>query len=212
VIVDDTEGTPRYMAIAIHGVTVGPSPEWLKTRVESTGGRSISNVVDVTNYMLHGFGQPMHAFDIAKLGGSKVIVRRARPGEKLVTLDGVERTLDETMTVIADAEKAEAIAGVIGGKGSEVTDQTTDILLEVAAFNPARVRATRKKLGISTDASYRFERGVDRLAIPDLAKYAAEVITRVAGGVVQENVSDVNRPFTPAAPIKLRTARITRLL
>ncbi|MEO8577868.1 MAG: YtpR family tRNA-binding protein, partial [Gemmatimonadales bacterium] len=132
VSVEDSEGAPRYLAIAIHGVTVGPSPEWLAKRVEAVGSRSISNVVDVTNYMLHGFGQPMHAFDMSKLGGSKIIVRRAKNGEKIVTLDGVERKLDDSMTVIADAANAEAIAGVIGGKGSEVTETTTDILLDVA--------------------------------------------------------------------------------
>ena len=211
VSVEDADGAPRYLAIAIHGVTVGPSPEWLAARVEAIGARSISNVVDVTNYMLHGFGQPMHVFDIAKLAGNKIIVRRAKKGEKLVTLDGVERTLDESMTVIADAEKAEAIAGVIGGKGSEVTDATTDVLLEVAAFDPRRVRTTRRKLGISTDASYRFERGVDRTAIPDLAKYAAELITRVAGGTVQQPV-DVSTEMPPPKPVKLRAARVSHVL
>ena len=211
VSVDDSEGAPRYLTIAIHGVTVGPSPDWLAKRVEAVGARSISNVVDVTNYMLHGFGQPMHAFDMSKLGGNKIIVRRAKNGEKLVTLDGVERKLDDTMTVIADAEKPEAIAGVIGGKGSEVTETTTDILLEVAAFDPKRVRITRRKLGVSTDASYRFERGVDRTAIPDLAKYAAELVTRVAGGTVQ-SPTDIDTPLGASSPIKLRTSRVARLL
>ena len=211
VTVEDSEGAPRYFTIAIHGVTVGPSPDWLANRVEAAGARSISNVVDVTNYMLHGFGQPMHAFDMSKLGGNKVIVRRARTGEKIVTLDGVERKLDDTMTVIADGEKPEAIAGVIGGKGSEVTDTTTDLLLEVAAFDPKRVRTTRRKLGVSTDASYRFERGVDRTAIPDLAKYAAELITRVAGGAVQ-TPTDINTPLAQPPAIKLRTSRVARLL
>jgi phenylalanyl-tRNA synthetase beta chain len=156
VTVDDRDGCPRYMTAIVRGITVGPSPDWLAARVEAAGARSISNIVDVTNYMLHGFGQPMHAFDLAKLEGGKVTVRRARAGEKLTTLDGVARTLGDKMTVIADARQAQAVAGVIGGKGSEVTDETTDILLEVAAFDPKRVRATRRKLGISTDASYRF--------------------------------------------------------
>src|SRR5687767_5554766 len=117
VSVEDSDGAPRYLTIEIHGVTVGPSPDWLAKRVEAAGARSISNVVDVTNYMLHGFGQPMHAFDMSRLGGNRIVVRRARNGEKIVTLDGVERKLDDTMTVIADGEKPEAIAGVIGGKG-----------------------------------------------------------------------------------------------
>lgn len=210
--VEDTDGAPRYVTVTIGAVTVGPSPDWLRRRLEAVGCRSISNVVDVTNYMLHGFGQPMHAFDLAKLEGGRVIVRRAHGGERLVTLDGVERTLDESTTVIADAESAHAIAGVIGGKRSEVCDSTTDILLEVAAFDPKRVRATRRKLGLSTDASYRFERGVDRDAIPDLAAYAAELITRIAGGAVTGAPTDSNQPADAPKSIRLRPARATRLL
>jgi phenylalanyl-tRNA synthetase beta chain len=212
VTVDDTDGCPRYMTAIVRGVKVAPSPEWISSRVEAAGARSISNIVDVTNYMLHGFGQPMHAFDLNKIGGGKVVVRRAKPGEKLTTLDGVERVLDDTMTVIADAEHAQAIAGVIGGKGSEVSDDTTDILLEVAAFSPASVRATRRKLGISTDASYRFERGVDQAAIPDLLNYAVELITRVAGGVRAGDPTDDHLPYTHPGAIRLRTSRVTRLL
>ena len=212
VSVDDVEGTPRYMTAIVRGVTVGPSPEWLSSRIEAIGSRSISNVVDVTNYMLHGFGQPMHAFDLAKLGGGKVIVRRARAGEKIVTLDGVDRTLDDSMTVIADADSAQAIAGVIGGKGSEVTETTSDILLEVAAFDPKRVRATRRKLGVSTDASYRFERGVDQSAIPDLLNYAVELITRVAGGVRHGDPTDASVPLLPPGAIRLRPSRVALVL
>lgn len=212
VSVEDTDGSPRYMTAIVRGVTVGPSPEWLASRIEAVGGRSISNVVDVTNYMLHGFGQPMHAFDLARLGGGKVVVRRARKGEKIHTLDGVDRTLDESMTVIADAENAQAIAGVIGGKGSEVSDETTDILLEVAAFNPARVRATRRKLGVSTDASYRFERGVDVAAIPDLLKYAVELIARMAGGVKDGDPTDSNSASPELRAIRLRPSRVALVL
>lgn len=212
VTVEDRDGCPRYMTAIVRGVTVGPSPEWLSARLEAAGARSISNVVDVTNYMLHGFGQPMHAFDLSKLGGARVVVRRARDGEHLVTLDGVERTLDDTITVIADAGVAQAVAGVIGGKGSEVNGSTTDILLEVAAFDPKRVRATRRKLGISTDASYRFERGVDRGAIPDLLRYAVELITRVAGGALHGEPTDSNEPMPALAAIRLRPARVERLL
>ena len=212
VIVEDREGSPRYMTAIVRGVKVGPSPDWLASRVEAIGARSISNIVDVTNYMLHGFGQPMHAFDLSKLAGNKVIVRRAKNGEKLTTLDGVERTLDDTMTVIADAEHAQAIAGVIGGKGSEVTDTTTDILLEVAAFNPHTVRATRRKLGVSTDASYKFERGVDQAAIPDLLDYAVELIARIAGGSRDGDPSDAHQPYTPPGAIRLRLSRVSLLL
>ncbi|HZK77669.1 MAG TPA: phenylalanine--tRNA ligase subunit beta, partial [Gemmatimonadaceae bacterium] len=212
ITVEDGEGSPRYMTAIVRGVTVGPSPEWLATRIEAVGGRSVSNVVDVTNYMLHGFGQPMHAFDLAKLGGGKVVVRRGRKGERLVTLDGVERVLDESMTVIADANSAQAIGGVIGGKGSEVTESTTDILIEAAAFDPQRIRATRRKLGVSTDASYRFERGVDVSAIPDLLSYAAEMVQRVAGGALDGKPTDFCQPIAMAAPVRLRLARVATLL
>lgn len=212
VIVDDVDGCPRYMTAVVRGVQAGPSPGWLASRVEAAGTRSISNIVDVTNYMLHGFGQPMHAFDLNKLGGGKVIVRRARDGERLTTLDGVDRALDETMTVIADADKAHAIAGVIGGKGSEVSEATTDILLEVAAFNPKRVRATRRKLGLSTEASYRFERGVDQRAIPDLLHYAIELITRVAGGALLGDPTDSHVAGMHPGAIRLRPSRVARLL
>lgn len=212
VIVEDREGTPRYMTAIVRGVKVGPSPDWLAARIEAAGARSISNIVDVTNYMLHGFGQPMHAFDLTKLEGNKVIVRRASSGEKLTTLDGVDRTLDDTMTVIADARRAQAIAGVIGGKGSEVTDETTDILLEVAAFDPRRVRATRRRLGVSTDASYKFERGVDQAAIPDLLAYAVELITRVAGGSRAGDPTDDHQPYTPPGAVRLRISRVSHVL
>jgi phenylalanyl-tRNA synthetase beta chain len=212
VVVEDVDGAPRYMTAVIRGVKVGPSPEWLASRIEAAGARSISNVVDVTNYMLHGFGQPMHAFDLAKIEGGRVIVRRAFAGEALQTLDGVERKLDDSITVIADAEKAAAIAGVIGGKGSEVTETTTDILLEVAAFDPQRVRATRRKLGISTDASYRFERGVDEAAIPDRLNYAVELLTRLAGGVRDGDPTDAHRDGVPVAAIRLRPSRVALVL
>jgi phenylalanyl-tRNA synthetase beta chain len=212
VTVEDTDGCPRYMTAIVRGVKVGPSPDWIASRIEAAGARSISNIVDVTNYMLHGFGQPMHAFDLRKIEGEKIIVRNARKGEKLTTLDGVDRVLDDSMTVIADANHATAIAGVIGGKGSEVTDDTTDILLEVAAFNPQRVRATRRMLGISTDASYRFERGVDQAAIPDLLNYAVELITRVAGGVVHGDPTDTHVPHVPPGAIRLRISRVEKLL
>ena len=212
VAVEDAEGCPRYAGVRIDGVAIGPSPPWLAERVEAVGGRSINNVVDVTNYMLHGFGQPMHAFDAERIGGGKIIVRRARPAESIVTLDGVARTLDESMTVIADAEKAQAIAGVIGGQGSEVSDSTTSIFLEVASFDAKRIRATRRKLGISTDASYRFERGVDSAAIPRLLDHTAKMITRVGGGRITGDVEDVEQPRPPRLPVRLRTARAALLL
>jgi phenylalanyl-tRNA synthetase beta chain len=211
IAIDDEDGCPRYMGCIIKGVKIGPSPQWLASRVESVGGRSINNVVDATNYMLHGFGQPMHAFDLARLDGGRIIVRRARAGEKIKTLDGVDRTLDEEMTVIADASRAQAIAGVIGGEGSEVSDSTTDILLEVAAFNPRRIRATRRKLNVSTDASYHFERGVDVHAIDRNMKFAVDLIVAVAGGSASDP-TDVSIDLPEPAPINVRLERIARLL
>lgn len=211
VSVEDAEGCPRYMAAVIRGVTIGPSPSWLSARVEAVGARSINNVVDATNYMLHGFGQPMHAFDLDHLAGSRIVVRRAKVGEKITTLDGVERTLDSEMTVIADGARAQAVAGVIGGEGSEVTDSTIDILLEVAAFDPRRVRATRRKLALSTDASYRFERGVDATALPRHLRHALKLIIAVAGGS-PEGESDVGGAIAPMPTISVRTQRVHRLL
>jgi phenylalanyl-tRNA synthetase beta chain len=212
VTVEDVSGCPRYMAAVIRGVNIAASPSWLASRVEAVGSRSINNVVDATNYMLHGFGQPMHAFDLSRLAGNQIIVRRARPGEKIRTLDGIERALDAEMTVIADASKAQAIAGVIGGEGSEVTDATTDILLEVASFDPARVRATRRKLGVSTDASYRFERAVDAHAAPRHLRYAVDLIIAVAGGRLEGESIDVSAtlPSPPAIPVRGR--RVETLL
>lgn len=212
VAVEDTQGSPRYMTVIVRGVKVGPSPEWLSSRIEAIGSRSVSNVVDVTNYMLHGFGQPMHAFDLAKLGGGKVVVRKAKTGERLTTLDGVDRALDNSMTVIADANSAQAIGGVIGGKGSEVTEGTTDILIEAASFDPQHIRETRRKLGVSTDASYRFERGVDESAIPDLLNYAAELVQRVAGGSLGGSPTDSYNMPQKEKPIRTRLSRVATIL
>ncbi|MCU0624222.1 MAG: phenylalanine--tRNA ligase subunit beta, partial [Gemmatimonadaceae bacterium] len=202
---------PRYVAVVVRGVRVGPSPEWLKTRVESVGARSISNVVDATNYLLHGFGQPTHAFDLARLGGAAIVVREARAGETMTTLDGVSRTLVPGMLVIADAERPQAVAGVIGGKDSEVTDATTDLLLEIACFEPKQVRRTRRALGVSTDASYRFERGIDVAATRRMAERLAALVVQVAGGRV-DGVIEVGQapPAAPAVP--LSHARVERLL
>lgn len=213
VVVEDHEGCPRYMGAVIRGVKVGPSPDWLKRRIESVGGRSINNIVDVTNYMLHGFGQPMHAFDLSKLAGDQIVVRRAKDGETTITLDGVERKLTDSMLVIADSERPQAVAGVMGGAGSGVTENTTDVFLEVAAFNQSRIRATRKALNLSTDASYRFERGVDVHALPRLLNYAVQMILAVAGGAVDTSgVSDVYNSQYFEDEINLRIARIARLL
>ncbi|HEX6631483.1 MAG TPA: phenylalanine--tRNA ligase subunit beta [Gemmatimonadaceae bacterium] len=208
--IEDADGCPRYCAAVIRGVRVGPSPEWLVGRLEGVGARSINNVVDATNYCLHGLGQPMHAFDLAKLGGT-VVVRAAREGETLVTLDGATRVLRAGALVIADADRPVALAGVMGGRDTEVDDGTTDVLLEVAYFDPQRVRASRLPLGLSTDASYRFERGVDREATLELLALGAGLVAALGGGRI-ETVLDAGAPVGALPPVTLRTDRLTRLL
>lgn len=209
--VTDAADAPRYGIAVIDGITVGPSPEWLKACVESVGGRSINNVVDATNYMLHGYGQPMHAFDAATLGGATVLVRRAAAGEKLVTLDGTTRTLDASMLVNADASRAIGLAGVMGGKETEVTDGTKRVVLEVAEFAPAVIRASRRRAGLSTDASYRFERGIDGGATQEMLALGAALIAMVAGGkVTAQGVVGAAKPV--AAPVRVRPSRVALLL
>lgn len=212
VSVADRALAPRYMGVVMRGVKVAPSPEWLAARLQSVGARSINNVVDATNYVLHELGQPVHAFDLAKLGGKEVIVRQARNGETLVTLDGTTRTLDERITVIADSTTAQAVAGVMGGRDSEVTDSTTDLFVEVAIFDPRRTRAARRALGLSTDASYRFERTVDPELPPVALERVAAIITALAGGTVDGAPLDLYPEPRAAAPVVLRVARVTRLL
>src|ERR1035437_6296498 len=209
--VEDPAGAPLYIAVVIRGVKVAPSPDWLRARVESVGSRSIGNVVDATNYVLHGLGQPVHAFDLAKLAQSAIVVRKAKSGESLVTLDGVVRTLEPWMTIIADGARAAALAGVMGGQGSEVTEATTDVLLEVAYFAPRDVRKVRRAFGLSTDASYRFERGVDSGATAEVAEFAARLIVSVAGGAI-ESVLEVGAAPPPPAAVRLRPRRVEQLL
>ncbi len=209
---EDTEGCVRYAGAVVTGLKVAPSPDWLVRRLQSIGLRSINNVVDVTNYMLHGFGQPMHAFDLEKLARDTIVVRKTRGEELIKTLDGVDRTLPPGAVVIGDAERAQAIGGIIGGHGSEVTDETTEIFLEVAAFDPARTRATRRRLNLTTDASYRFERGVDVEAIPGLVDYAVRLILSVAGGIPQGSPIDLYPLPKRPQPVSLKLARVNRLL
>ena len=151
----DADLCPRYTARIVRGVKIGPSPDWLAKRLTEIGQRPINNVADITNYVLHELGQPLHAFDLAKLAEHRIVVRRAVAGEKLKTLDGVDRTLDPEMLVIADAQGPVALAGVMGGLDSEISAQTTDVLIESAYFNPDSVRRTARKLGMDTEASRR---------------------------------------------------------
>jgi phenylalanyl-tRNA synthetase beta chain len=179
--------------------------------MESVGSRSISNVVDATNYVLHALGQPVHAFDLAKLAQHAIVVRKAKAGETLVTLDGVARNLEPWMTIIADGERATALAGVMGGQASQITDATTDILLEIAHFAPRDVRKVRRALGLATDASYRFERGVDGGSTDEIASLAARLVVAVAGGTI-ESVLDVGAPPPSGAAVRLRPTRVDQLL
>lgn len=209
--VDDAESCLAYHAVEVSGIKVGPSPDWLRQRLASIGQRSINNVVDVTNYLLHGYGQPTHAFDLDKLAGRTIVVRPTTEGESIVTLDGVERKLAAGTTVICDAERPVALAGVMGGRDSEVTDSTTNILLEVAHFDPRFVRRVRRAVGLSTDASYRFERGVDAGLLEGLALLGGVLITQVAGGAVVTKLR-VGGDAPPRAAVTLRPARVARLL
>ncbi len=202
----------RFMGVVIRGVKIGPSPEWLVARLESVGSRSINNVVDASNYVLHELGQPTHAFDLAKLAGSSVVVRRARSDERITTLDGTERALRDTMIVIADAERPQAVAGVMGGRDSEVTDATSDIFLEVANFNPTMIRDARRALGLNTDASYRFERGVDVEIAPRALERVAQLIVLLAGGRIDGAPVDLAYERPTPRELVLRPSRVATLL
>lgn len=173
---------PLYTAWCIKGVKVAPSPEWLKKDLEALGLRPVNNIVDITNWIMMDTCQPLHAFDLAKIRAHKIIVRQAYPGETITTLDGKSRTLDESMTVIADSERALVIAGIIGSLDAEVNDSTVDIVLESAYFDPASIRHTARKLNLSTDSSYRFVRDVDPAAVISSAKRAVAMILEIAGG------------------------------
>ncbi len=207
----DPDLCPRYAARVIRGVKIAPSPEWLARRLEEIGQRPINNVADITNYVLHEVGQPLHAFDLAKLAEQRIVVRRAGKDEQLKTLDGVERKLDETMLVIADAKRPVALAGIMGGEDSEISQQTTDVLIESAYFNPDSVRQTARKLGMDTEASRRFERGADRENVVRAQTRCVELICEIAGGVATEDSIDVHPGTAPEVNIKFHPARVEAL-
>ncbi|MBE0416935.1 MAG: phenylalanine--tRNA ligase subunit beta [Coriobacteriia bacterium] len=212
----DPDLCPRYTARLIRGVKIGPSPEWLTERVTASGARPVSNIVDITNLVMFELGQPLHAFDAATLavrdGVAAVTVRRARNGERLTTLDGQERVLDSEMLVIADDSGAIALAGVMGGENTEVSGQTVDILLESACFEPTSTSRTSRSLGLISEASTRFERGVDPEGCVRAADRAAALMAEIAGGTVAPGVVDVY-PM-PAAPreLELRVSRMNAIL
>ena len=211
VTVEDIANCPQYLAVIFRGVKVGESPAWLKKRLDSIGVRSISNVVDFTNYILHGYGQPVHAFDLNKLAGSSIVVRPTRENESIVTLDGVDRKIETGTTVICDGQRPVALAGVMGGRASEVTVDTTDILIEVACFNPRFVRRVCRSVGLSTDASYRFERGVDAAALMQIAAQIIFMMDSVAGGQFDGWISVGAAPVA-ATPVVLRPSRVSYLI
>ncbi|MCL5096992.1 MAG: phenylalanine--tRNA ligase subunit beta [Candidatus Omnitrophica bacterium] len=215
--IEDPELCPRYTARVVRGVKVGPSPAWLRGMLEKVGLRSISNVVDVTNYVMLEIGQPLHAFDyhlIARGSNGKptIVVRRARNEEKFVTLDGQLRQLTDRMLLIADELKPVALAGVMGGQNSEINDQTVDVLIESAYFKPQNIRATSKQLDLRSDASYRFERGCD-IGICDWASgRCAQLILQTAGGQLAEGMIDAYPRSFEARQITLRHAKVDQLL
>ena len=187
----DSEGCPRYSGLTIRGVTVRESPEWLRRRLTAIGLRPINNVVDVTNYVLHELGQPLHAFDAAKITGGRIQVRTMPAGTPFTTLDGIERTLTADDLMICDAKKPMCIGGVFGGLDSGVTESTPDVFLESACFNPTWIRRTARRFGLSTDASFRFERGLDPNGTIEVLKRAALLIREVAGGRITGEIQDV---------------------
>lgn len=212
VSIEDDERCPRYGAAMVVDVAIGPSPAWVRYRLESLGIRPISNVVDATNLILLEYGHPTHAFDLDLVRGGRIVVRRARPGEVLETLDGVSRKLDPDDLVIADAEGAVALAGVMGGAGSEIRPSTRRVLIECAYFTPRGIRRSSRRHGLHTEASHRFERGVDPSAVPDVLAQTASLITSLASGAAVPGtiVAGVGAP--EPARIRLRSRRMTALL
>ena len=212
VTIDAPDLCPRYAARVIRGVKVGQSPAWLQQRLESVGVGVINNIVDITNFVLMEYGQPLHAFDYHKLAENRIVVRRATAGENITTLDEIDRELTPDMLVIADAEKPVALAGIMGGYDSEITETTADVLLESAYFNPSSIRATAKALGISTEASYRFERGADPGAVFAALDRAAQLIAEFASGTICKGIVDVYPGEQPLTELQLRPERVNFIL
>jgi phenylalanyl-tRNA synthetase beta chain len=210
--IEDTERCPHYGAAMVVDVEVGPSPLWLRYRLESLGTRSISNVVDITNLILLEFGHPMHAFDLDLVRGGKIIVRRAAEGEKLTTLDGVARTLTADDLVITDGGGPVALAGVMGGQNSEIRPETRRVLLECAYFSPRGIRRTSRRHGIRTESSHRFERGVDPADIPDVLAQATSLITQMASARAVPGTIVAGVPVAAPKVVPLRGRRMRELL
>ncbi|MCF8032131.1 MAG: phenylalanine--tRNA ligase subunit beta [Desulfarculaceae bacterium] len=210
--VHDAKACPRYTGRLIKGVKIGPSPLWMRDRLMACGIRPISNVVDVTNYVLVELGQPLHAFDFGQVAGHKIVVKMAAEGEKFITLDGQERTLTGSDLLICDDDRAVGLAGVMGGLNSEVTDDTTDVLIESAFFDPLTIRRTSKHLGLSTEASYRFERGIDLAGCARAGNRAARLMDELAGGQVAAGIIDAYPVAYQAPRIPLSVSRTAAFL
>lgn len=210
--VENTEACIRYSGVTIKGVTIKESPEWLQNRLKVIGLRPINNVVDVTNYVLHGLGQPLHSFDAGKIKGGKVIVRSAADGDKFVTLDGVERTLTSHDLMICNAEEPMCIAGVFGGLDSGVTEHTTDVFLESATFHPSWIRKSARRFGLNTDASFRYERGLDPNVTLYILKYAALLIKELAGGKIVGAIQDIYPEMVNPYTVEVSYEKINSLI
>ncbi len=210
--IHDTEGCPRYAARVIRNVTIAPSPEWMQQRLEAVGIRPINNIVDITNYVLMEMGQPLHAFDLQKIRGKEIHVRASKAGEKFTTLDDKERSLPDKTVMICDAERPVAIGGIMGGQNSEVSQTTTDILLESAYFTPTRIAFAGKKLGLSSEASQRFERGVDPNNVLNALNRAAALMSELAGGQIVQGIDDVYPEEIKPARVPFNPDKINRLL
>jgi phenylalanyl-tRNA synthetase beta chain len=210
--IDAPELCPRYSARLIRGVKIKPSPAWLVDRLQAIGQPAINNVVDVTNFVLMECGQPLHAFDFRKLAGGRIIVRRAKHDEQFPAIDHKTYTLTSDMCVIADAERPVALAGVMGGADTEVSSDTVDVLIESAQFAPLAVRGASRKLKLSSDSSYRFERGTDPAGVDWASLRACELILQTAGGELAPGVIDLGPKVPPSAPIVLRLSQLQRIL
>jgi phenylalanyl-tRNA synthetase beta chain len=210
--IDSPELCGRYVARVLRGVKVGPSPDWLRQRLEALGHASINNVVDATNYVMLELGHPLHAFDLDLLAEKRIVVRRAGAGEKMRTLDGVERSLTKEMCVIADATHAVAIAGVMGGAYTEIRSASRNILLEAAWFDPISIRRTSKALGLRTEASMRFERGADMEMAETASRRCAELIQQLGGGEVLAGAVDIYPGRSEAPPIELTHKEFLRVM
>lgn len=212
ITVEDHELCPRFTARIFRDVRVGPSPLWLKARLSAAGQRPINNVVDITNYVMLLTSQPMHAFDLDKIRGSKLVVRAAKDGEKITTLDDVERTLDSEMLVVCDAEGPSGIAGVMGGQISEVSDETTNVLLEIAAWNGPNIHRTSQKLALRSEASGRFEKGLSPQLPLEVQEVATKLMVELTGAKLVSSTIDVAGEIPAPQPIELRGARVEGLL